>query len=474
MSDETEVERLQARIAELETQLSAKEPSPPAGEAVGRHTWRAIGSAVLITLACLLAPVAVASTWASTQLSDTDSYVETVAPLAEDPAVQKAIADDVTATVLEYLDVEQLSEELLTTLAAQENVPPRLSAALPALSVPLTDAVEGFTRTQVENILASEQFANLWEQVNRIAHEQVVTLLEGNEGGAVSAQDDAITLNLGPVIEETKDRLVESGFTLAENIPVVDKQFVLVQSESISSAQSFYQLLNTLGAWLPLTAVVLLVAGVLLARDRRSALLRGALGVTVALLLLGVALAIARTLYVNETPADILTEAAAGNVFDTLVRFLRTGIRAVGVLFLLVALAAFVTGPSSAAMRTRSSLSGGIGSMRGGAESAGFNTGRFGAWTWAHKRALRIATLIVAGVVLVFLDRPTVGDVLVTALVVLVVLAVIEFLARPPAQGEAVATRAPSAETSSAVPPTQRTRENPMVEETREEHAPHG
>jgi hypothetical protein len=433
MDDETEVERLRARVAELEHQLTTQPPRPPATAGGGASRWRAVGSAVLITLACVLAPLAVASTWASTQLSDTDSYVETVAPLASDPAVQQAVADDVTATILDYLEVDQLSAELLDTLAEQENVPPRVAAALPALSVPLTDAVEGFTRTQVERVLASDRFATVWERVNRVAHEQVVMLLEGNEGGAVSAQDDSITLNLGPIIAETKERLVDAGFSLAENVPTVDKSFVLVQSDSIRSAQSFYQLLGTLGVWLPFVALVLLVGGVLLARDRRRALLRGALGVTVAVLVLGAALAVLRTVYVNETPADILTETAAGNVFDTLVRFLRTGIRATGALGLVVALGALITGPSPAAVRTRGGLSTGIASLRGGAESAGFTTGRVGAWAYDHKRAARIATLIVAGAALVLMARPTAGDVLVTTLVVLVVLGLIEFLARPPA-----------------------------------------
>jgi hypothetical protein len=269
--------------------------------------------------------------------------------------------------------------------------------------------------------------------VNRIAHEQVVTLLEGNEGGAVSAQDDSITLNLAPIIEQVKQRLVDQGFTLAENIPAVERSFVLIQSESISDAQVVYQLLNTLGTWLPFVALAVLAAGVALARDRRRALVKGALGIAAAMLLLGVVLTLARLWYVGSTPADILTEEAAGSVFDTLVRFLRTGVRALGVLALVVALAAFLSGPSSGAKRTRSLLTGGIGSLRGGAEAAGWHTGRFGTWTYAHKRLLRIVVLVVGGLVLITWTRPSAWVVLGTTLVVLLVLAVVEFLAQPPA-----------------------------------------
>jgi hypothetical protein len=312
---------------------------------------------------------------------------------------------------------------------------PRLAAALPGLAVPLTNGIESFTQTQVENLVASPQFAELWDQVNRVAHEQVVKILEGNEGGAVSAQENAITLNLGPIIAQVKQRLVDLGFTLATRIPEVDQTFVLVQSESLTKAQNFYQLLNTLGSWLPFIALALLAGGVLLAGNRRRALLKGALGVTAAMVVLGVALAVARGWYVSSTPANILTEQAAGGVFDTMVRFLRTALRATAVLGLVVALGAFITGPSTGAVSTRGRLVRGIGSLRGGAEAHGWQSGRVGTWTYAHKTALRIATVIAGGFVLMFWTRPSGWTVIGTALVVLFVLAVIEFLGgRPPAQ----------------------------------------
>ncbi len=432
MSDPNEVERLRARVAELEAQVATADVSPPLRENPRRSAWWAVSSAVLLTLACVLAPLSVTSVWASMELSDTDQYVATVAPLADDPAVQSAIATKVTTVIFENLDVKGITTDALNTLAQQPNVPPRVAAALPGLAVPITNGVESFTRTQVDKFVASPQFAQLWDQVNRVAHEQVNKLLEGTQGGAISAQGNTITLNLGPIIAQVKQRLVAQGFGLANNIPTVDQSFVLVQSDAITSAQSFYSLLNTLGVWLPFIALALFVGGVFLARDRRRATLKGALGVTAAMLVLGVGLAVTRVWYVDATPANILTPEAAGSVFDTLVRFLRTGLRALAVLGLVVALAAFLTGPSTAAVRTRSTLEHGIGSAREGAESAGWNTGRVGTWTFAHKRALRISVVILAGLVLVFWTRPTGWVVVGTAVVVVLLLALIEFLGRPP------------------------------------------
>jgi hypothetical protein len=436
MTETDELARLRARVAELEAEREQHAQAGGRPHRTGR--LRAVSAGVLIALACVLAPLSVTSVWASTILSDTDRYVETVAPVAEDPAVQAAIADEVTAAIMENLDVDQVVAEGLDALSQVESMPPRAADALPALAAPLTRGVEGFVRTQTENLLASDQFAQVWAEVNRAAHTQVVALLEGNEGGAVSAQGDTITLNLAPIIAEVKDRLVERGFGLAENIPEVDRSFVLVQSEGISRAQNFYTVLNALGAWLPFIAVGLFGAGVYLAHDRRKAFFRGAVGVTLAMVALGVALAVLRAAYVETTPADILTPEAAGNVFDTLVRFLRTGLRSLALLALLVAAAAVLTGPSSGAVRTRSALVRGIGSARGGAESAGWNTGRFGDWVYAHKSALRIAVLVAAGLTLMFWSQPTAQVVFVAALLVAVALVVVEFLGRPPAPAPAV------------------------------------
>jgi hypothetical protein len=389
MNDAEELARLRSRVTELETQLTeaqlaaAQRPETGAPAARERRSrgaaWRSFTAGLLIVLACLLAPVSVASVWASREISNTDQYVKTVAPVIHDPGVQKAIANEVTTAIMQNLDVQGLTSDALQTVAQQPNMPPRVASALPALAIPLTRGIESFTRTQATNLVSSAGFAKVWDQVNRTAHTQVVTLLEGNQGGAISAQGDSITLNLGPVIAQVKDRLVAQGFSLASRIPTVDKSFVLVQSGAVTNAQRFYSVLTTLGAWLPFVALALLAAGVYLARDRRAALLRGSLGVAGAMLLLGLALTLARILYVETTPAGILTSESAGNVFETLVRFLRTGVRTTGVLALVVALGAFLSGPSGASVRTRATMRRGIGSLRGGAESAGFHTGRFGA-----------------------------------------------------------------------------------------------
>src|SRR4051795_7767952 len=137
MTDSDEVLRLRLRVAELETALDARpepvtpDPRPAAGERV-----RTLSAVFLITLSCLLAPLSVAAVWASRQVSDTDRYVATVAPLADDPAVQRAVAEAVARAVFKQIDLPGITRQTMDALA-ENGVPPAVAANLAALSGPL-------------------------------------------------------------------------------------------------------------------------------------------------------------------------------------------------------------------------------------------------------------------------------------------------------------------------------------------------
>jgi hypothetical protein len=135
----------------------------------------------------------------------------------------------------------------------------------------------------------------------------------------------------------------------------------------------------------------------------------------------------------------VLPHDAAAVLYDTIVRFLRAGLRTILVLGLIVAAGAFLTGPSVTAVRARQSLAGGIGWLQSSAEGAGLRTGPVGTWVYANKQALRIAAVAVAGLALVFWSRPTGKVVIGLAVALLVVLAMIQFLARPPQPAPATA-----------------------------------
>jgi hypothetical protein len=435
--ERAELERLRAEVTSLRAEARRAETAPREPVAAGRRgrqRWRTMVAVVLIVLGCVLAPLAGVAVWARNQVTNTDRYVATVTPLAQDPAIQQAVTDQITAQIFTYIDIQTLTTQVVDALGARvegRGLPPQAAAALEGLAGPIANGVQGFVRTQVGNVVASDAFADAWVQANRVAHDALVKALTGEGGGAVTVANDTVTLNLGPFIQTVKQRLVAQGFTLAERIPQVDKSFVLFQSEDITRARSAFNLLNTLGVWLPVVALVLIGLGVYVAKDHRRALIGAGLGVAAGMLALALGLAVFRSIYLDGVPAEVLPHDAAAVLYDTIVRFLRAGLRTILVLGLVVAAGAFLSGSSATAVRTRRSLTGAIAWLQGSAEHAGFRTGPVGTWVGANKRALRIGAVVLAALALVFWTRPTGKVVIGLAVALLAVLAIIEFLGRP-------------------------------------------
>lgn len=405
-------------------------PAAPPVKSKGR--WRSIVAVILIVVGCLLAPLSVVGIWAHNQVSNTDRYVATVTPLASDPGVQTAITDRITAEIFQYVDVAGLTNQAIDVLGRQ-GLPPLVVTQLRGLAQPLQGAVENFVHGKVADVVASDQFKDAWVAANRVAHEQMVKALSGEGGEAVSVSNGTVSLNLGPFVAEAKQSLVNSGFSVAQRIPNVNPQFVLFSSRDLAKAQSAYRLLEKTATYLPIIAIALIALGVYIAKGHRRALVGAGLGLFGSMLLLGIGLAIARSIYLSHIPESVLSTTTAGSVYDTLVRFLRTGLRMVAVLGLVVAAAAFFSGKSVTAVRTREGVKSGVRWVRQRGDKAGVTTGPVGGWVYSNLKVLRIVVVSIAVLVFIFLDRPTGKDVLIIAGCVVLVLIILELLARPPA-----------------------------------------
>ena len=366
--ERAELERLRAEVAELRSQAAAA-PDVVAPTAVAptprrRQRWRSVVATLLIVIGCILAPLSVVAVWAKNQVTDTDRYVATVTPLASDPAIQNAVADKITAEIFARLDVAGITNQAVDALA-ERGLPPLIATQLHALSGPLSSGVQSYVRTEVGKVVASDAFADAWISANRAAHAALVAALTGQTGEGITIENDTVSINLGPFIQVVKQRLIDRGFELASRIPDVNPSFVLVQSDAIAKVRDAFNLLNTIGNWLPIIALIFLALGVYVAKGHRRALVGAGLGLAGGMLALGLGIALFRSIYLNAIPAEVLPHDAAAAFYDTLVRFLRLGLRTVLVLGLVVALAGFLTGRSITAVRTRAGLSKGIGWLRG-------------------------------------------------------------------------------------------------------------
>ena len=433
--ERAELERLRAENAELRSE-SAK-PPPPAKRHKGG--WRAPVSAVLIVLGCILAPLSVIGIWTANQVSNTNRYVENVSPLIHEPAIQAALTDKISAQINAHLPIQTLTNQAANTLTSKGFT--RVGTLLHSFSGSLASAVQGFIHTQVAKIVKSQQMANLWVELNRRVHAQLVNALSGQHSAnsAITTSNGKVVLNLGPVITLVKAKLAAKGLSIVNAIPYINPQFALFNDKYLVKAQSGYRLLNDLKIVLPIVTLLLLGAGIYIARHHRRATVGAGLGLAASMLVLGIVLAIARGIYLNSVPSTVLPSDAAAVLYDTLVRFIKDGLRILLVVGLIVAIAAFFTGPSVTAVRTRQGLSKGLGWLRGRGERAGLDTGPVGSWTYQHRTALRISAVALFAIIFVFLSTPSAASAIILAILLLVVLGLIELIGRPPAQSPAQA-----------------------------------
>lgn len=430
----SEVEGLRAEVQRLREELAT--PPPTSEIPAERHRrsgwWRPVVATVLIIVMAVLAPLAVVARWAHDTVSDTDQYVATVGPLASEPAVQAAVIDRVTTEITTRLQIESVTSRAVDALAARRDLPPVAEASLRALSGPLSDAIQGFVEQHVTDLVESPEFETAWIEANRQAHAQLVAVLTGKSTAEVQVSGNAVTINLAPVIDQVKQRLIDRGFALADRLPTINAQFTIFQSDDVAKAQTAFRLLDALSTWLPILALLCLAGAVAVGRSRRRTLVAGAIVLAVSMLALGAGLNLSREIYLNAVPADQLPADAAAAIYDTLVHFIRLALRAVLVLALAVAFIAWVTGPEGAPLALRRGTSRAIGAVRQGGDRVGIDTGRFGVALYTYKTPIRIAVLGVALLLYVLRDHPTGAFAIWVLLGAALVLLVVELLSRPP------------------------------------------
>ncbi|MGA5496834.1 hypothetical protein ACPCSP_20975 [Streptomyces cinereoruber] len=381
--------------------------------------------------------MSVVAVWANGIVQDTDRYVATVGPLASDPDVQEAVTDRVTDVVLAQVGVGALVKQL-TDAAAEQGVPPRSAALISDLDGPISDGLERLVRDAVGEVVTSSAFETVRADANRRARSALDKALTDRSDTVVELKDDEVVIDLGPVVAQVKDRMVEAGSSPTAKIPAVHTDFVVFASEDVGRGQDLRA-----GAGDPRRPAARHhvagrggrgVPGVPPAVHGR----RSRAGRVLAMVVLGIGLTVFRDVYLDHLPPGA-SRAATGTVYDVLVRFLRAGVRTLAAVALFTAVGAFLCGPSRIAVLTRTACRRGIGALRDAAASAGLRLGAVGRFVHRFKHWIGVFILVTAAVVLFTWSYPTTVVVVWTVAIVLVALAIREFLddgpAPPPTSG---------------------------------------
>ena len=428
LDERAELEQLRAQVAATQALPQAVATPEPPRRRPGRARWA--GAMVLLLVAALLAPLSALATFTRSTLLDNDKYLAMVAPLAKDPAVQEEISRRITDAVFEQLKVKELTAQTLDAIAARprvEGVTERLPVELSTFAEPISNAIHGFTQDQVSRLVASSAFQDAWVAANREAHAGLVAALTGeNTNAGVTVTQGQVSVNLAAFITAIKPVLVERGVPFADRIPVVNAQFVVLKSADLGRAQTAVRLLDLSRYVLPVLAILALVAGVALAPGHRRALVIGASMVVGSLVLLLLGIQLLRALYLDDLEQVLLVPQVATVLFDTVTTPLRLAVRSTAMLFLVIALAAWLAGPSSAAVALRSvprRLSGMTRQPTGVLGSVSRFVARYTVPLRAAVGGLAVLAVLVG-------DRPSAGGVLVIAVLAALALLVVEVLRR--------------------------------------------
>jgi len=409
MAESTDADNIRTERDALEKRVEQLEARPER-----RRKVRVVFTAILLVLAVLCFTVAVPGLWARRTVFNTDRYVETVAPLASDPAVQEYLARTITQEAMSALDVEDRLREVLQ----------QRDARLAFLAGPLSDGLSGVVQSQLQTLFATDEFHQLWSSLNRTVQAQIIAVL-ANKSSTFQIVDNAVVLNVLPLINQglqsisgtisdlvghqvtlptiTGDEIPSEALSqlqtaLGVTLPSDFGSIVLFRSDSISAIQDIVNLAQR--AVVALAILFLLFAGIAMwvSPHRRRTLLQLAVA-ALAIVIIERRLAIwqsnsfvAKVLPENQAAARAVVDRALGSLLLYTAWFL-----AISVIVLLVAL---ITGPYPWAVKMRGWT---VDLWRAGVTAVrGHETSETVTWVAAHRDSLMVGGAVVAALLLFF------------------------------------------------------------------------
>ncbi len=349
------------------------------------HGWLSPALTVLTVLALLTAMLAV---WVRTTVLDTDRFMGIVEPALSDEAFPAALSDVVAEQVLVALDLDtrvtatldELDRFLVDSIrdaldldvdpAVRSRLSRRDRPTLTALAPGIATALEARVVEVVDAFVRSDVLATRYADLVRKGHFGAVALARGDEEAItnVSVDEEAVRLDLVPVIAAALQRVtgdlqellpdiaipevvggsVDDGraqleAALRTRLPDDFGQLAIMSRDDLDALQAMVRAVDRLVVAVVGLALMLVLATVVTARDRRRSLLHLGFGVV-----LGAGAAV---LLVGRIEAAILREITgpnglrvAGVLLDEVTGNLRSVALVVAVSALIVIALAHVAG----------------------------------------------------------------------------------------------------------------------------------
>lgn len=331
----------------------------------------------LAVLCCIGILASVVGVWARQTIVSTDHWVAQVGPLASNEEVLVALGDYLTNQIVNGADLESRLKNAL---------PPTLDL----IAAPVATSAKGYIRNLVDEQLRTERFRTTWVELNRVAHEAVVRLIEGTGTVVQTDQPGTVSINLLPVINKVLQMVSEraSGMIgrdisfpevtsgelpaktrerlsnlLGRELPTDFGQIVVYQGGRLGAAQEALLLFKKAVAALVIVTLLLGAGAVAMSRRRPLMLIGLALGAVFSLALGRAAVGAAQRqlLELIKVPENRRAAAAVITQVISSLTDLTTWLIGIAVVLLVVGLVVSDLGPARRARDKVRSGAAGIG-----------------------------------------------------------------------------------------------------------------
>jgi len=259
--------------------------------------------------------------WISNTVTNTDSYVNTVSQVANDESVKIYVVERVSGSLLDNKDVpmDGLSEVVLSV----EQRTGKTDAELRSLIEPLI-------KEDVQKIVESPTFENLWSTANREMHATIV--------GALDGSNKDVSYDFRPLIDGVIAELRQTRFaTVADKIEMPDdKGIIVIKSSQLDPARKIYNYFKIARIAIVVIALLCIVISVLLSIHHIRTIRR--ILVFNGLFFALVATALSATKLLDKIDAEQIEKDAIISIADIVIHDLRIASIVIAVVCLAVAI----------------------------------------------------------------------------------------------------------------------------------------
>ena len=312
---------------------AADSAAPPAKD---HRRARGIAVVVLLVLAPIVFFVGAVATWVDRTALENETWADVTEQIVHDPAVSVP-----------------LSDALAQQLQARADFQGRLSTSLPPnlqpLAAPAAGALNELVERTATRVVESPRGVELMVKASRLAQAQAIAIIDGTT--PVSDVEGGVAINLSDLLAQVSQQLGLPG--VVSNLPVADKQIVIVPEENLTKIRNAVRVLRALSTWTIFVGLAMFAAAVWLAGDRRRAVFWSAMSLVGVALLVVIAKVAVGGILPGEVAATQSGEEAATAIWNIVSEGLIDICKTMAAVGIVGVAGAWLVGSSPRAIRAR-------------------------------------------------------------------------------------------------------------------------